>query len=149
LRFWASILSILLIDQFTKYWISGKIAVGGSIRLIDDIVTLTYVHNRGAAFGILQGQGPFFLIMALLVTVGLVYYHLKYSPPRWLQYASGCIVGGALGNVIDRWFYGSVRDFISVGWWPVFNVADMAIVCGGALLMLYVLLNEKSELTGN
>lgn len=147
MRFWASMISILLIDQLTKYWIAGIVAVGDSIRLIGDIVTVTYVHNRGAAFGLLQGQAPFFLIMALLVTAGMIYYHLKYSPPCWIQYACGLIVGGALGNVIDRWVYGSVRDFISVGWWPVFNVADTAIVCGGALLMIYVLLSEKSELT--
>ncbi len=118
--------------------------VGDSRAIIDGILSLSYVHNRGAAFGILQGKSWFFLIMAATVVLVMIIYNLKYSPPAWLQYATGLIVGGSVGNVIDRWLYGSVRDFLSIGWWPVFNVADMAIVCGGALLMLYVLLEDST-----
>lgn len=116
--------------------------VGDSRTVIDGILSLSYVHNRGAALGIMQGQSWFFLIMATIVVVAMIFYNVKYSLQAWLQYATGLIVGGSLGNVIDRWFYGSVRDFFSIGWFPVFNVADMAIVSGGALVMLYIIFND-------
>jgi len=134
--------TVLVLDQLSKLWVAGSLTVGESKPIIDGILNLTYVHNRGAAFSILQGQYWFFISMALLVSIILIIYNLKYSPVRWLQYSTALIVGGSIGNVIDRWFYGSVRDFISIGWFPVFNVADMAIVTGGALVMLYVLLYD-------
>jgi len=142
LRFWITIVTILVLDQLSKLWVAGSLAAGESKPIIDGILNLTYVHNRGAAFSILQGQYWFFIIMASLVSIVLIIYNLKYSPVRWLQYSMGLIVGGSIGNVIDRLLYGSVRDFISIGWFPVFNVADMAIVTGGALVMLYVLLYD-------
>jgi len=142
LRFSLSIILILLVDQLSKLYIDRTMIIGDTRAIIDGVLSLSYVHNRGAAFGIMQGQSWFFLIMAAIVIIVLVFFNVKYSPERWLQYATGLIVGGSLGNMIDRWFNGAVRDFLSVGWWPVFNVADMAIVCGGALLMLYILLND-------
>lgn len=137
-----SIILILLVDQFSKFWIASTMFVGDSRTVIDGILSLSYVHNRGAALGIMQGQSWFFLIMATIVVVAMIFYNVKYSLQAWLQYATGLIVGGSLGNVIDRWFYGSVRDFFSIGWFPVFNVADMAIVSGGALVMLYIIFND-------
>jgi signal peptidase II len=118
--------------------------IGDSMSVIDGILSISYVHNRGAAFGILQGKSWLFSVIAAVVIIAMILYNLKYSPQAWLQYATGLIVGGSVGNVIDRWFYGSVRDFVSIGWWPVFNVADMAIVSGGALLMLFVLLEDTT-----
>ncbi|PKM78515.1 MAG: signal peptidase II [Firmicutes bacterium HGW-Firmicutes-15] len=145
MRFWASILLILVIDQLSKFWVVSSMVLGESRPIIEGILDLTYVRNRGAAFSILQGQYWFFIIMALAVVLVLTIYNLKYSPVPWLQYATGLIVAGSLGNVIDRWFYGSVRDFLSIGWWPVFNVADMAIVSGGTLVMLYIFLNDTTQ----
>lgn len=75
----------------------------------------------------------------------MIYVHLTYKLPAWVQYAMGLIVGGTIGNLIDRWNYGAVRDFFSIGWFPVFNVADMAIVIGGGLLILYLFLNEPDR----
>jgi signal peptidase II len=132
----------LLIDQLSKFWISSNMAQGESRPVIDGVLNLVYVHNRGAAFSILQGQLWFFIIMALLVVAAMLIYNLKYSPSPWMQWATGLIVAGTIGNGIDRWFYGAVRDFLSIGWWPVFNVADMAIVSGGCLMMVYILLND-------
>jgi len=115
---------------------------GDSIPLVDEFISLTYVLNRGAAFGMLQGKSWLFLTMAGIISLALVYYNLKFTSPRWLQYAMGLIVGGTLGNVVDRWYFGAVRDFFSVGWWPVFNVADMAIVIGGCLVVLYLMTHD-------
>jgi len=145
LRFWATILLIMIVDQLSKFWVAKEMVLNNSIPLINGIFSLTYILNRGAAFGILQGKSWFFLTMATLIVIAMIYYHLKYSPPRWVEYAMGLIVGGTIGNVIDRWYYGAVRDFFSIGWFPVFNVADMAIVTGGALLILYLFLNDPGK----
>jgi len=122
--------------------VAGKLALGESIPIIDGIFSLTYVTNRGAAFGILQGKSWFFLIMAVMVVTALIYYNLRHTPKPWGQYGMGLIVGGTIGNVIDRWYWGAVRDFFSIGWFPVFNIADMAITTGGALVLLYIFLND-------
>jgi signal peptidase II len=142
LRFWATIVIVLILDQLSKLWLSAHVALGQSIHIIRGVLDLTYVRNKGAAFGILQGQAWFFLIMATAIITVLVYYNLKYSPLPWLQCATGLIVGGSIGNMIDRLYYGGVRDFFSMGWWPVFNVADMAIVTGGIMLALFIVLND-------
>lgn len=143
MRFWTTAGVILVLDRLSKLWIMSHIQLGDSWVLINGILNLTYLHNRGAAFGIMQGKAWLFLILAAIVIAAAVYYNSKYQPERWIQYALALIVGGALGNLIDRVMYQSVVDFISVGWFPVFNVADSAIVCGGALFMLYIL---KSDL---
>jgi signal peptidase II len=135
----------MIVDQLSKFWVAKEMVLNNSIPLINGIFSLTYILNRGAAFGILQGKSWFFLTMATLIVIAMIYYHLKYSPPRWVEYAMGLIVGGTIGNVIDRWYYGAVRDFFSIGWFPVFNVADMAIVTGGALLILYLFLNDPGK----
>jgi signal peptidase II len=146
LRFWATVITILIADQLTKLWVGLKMTSGQSIALIDGIFSLTYIRNRGAAFGILQGKSWFFLIMATLVVAALIYYNHRYSVKRWGQYSMGLIVGGTIGNMIDRlYFNGAVRDFFSLSWFAVFNVADIAITTGGALVVLYIFLNDISQ----
>ncbi len=145
MRFWLTAGGILLLDRLSKIWIMNNIDLGSSWVLINGILNISYLHNRGAAFGIMQGQAWLFLTLATIVIVAAVYYNSKYNLSRWLQYALALIVGGTLGNLIDRLLYHSVVDFISVGWFPVFNVADMAIVSGGALFMLYIIKNDLSE----
>lgn len=142
MRFWITIITVLIADQLSKLWVAGNMTRGQSIPLVDGILNLTFVVNRGAAFGILQGKSWFFLMMAVFVIAALVYYNLRYKPLPWGQYAMGLIVGGTLGNVIDRCYFGAVRDFFSIGWFPVFNVADMAITTGGALVLLYIFLTD-------
>ncbi|MEQ8199804.1 MAG: signal peptidase II [Syntrophomonadaceae bacterium] len=145
MRFWATIAAIIMLDQFSKIRIMELLDPGDSIPLIHNLFSLTFVMNRGAAFGVLQGKSWLFLIMALLIICIMIYVHLAYELPVWVQYAMGFIVGGTMGNLIDRWSLGAVRDFFSIGWFPVFNVADMAIVTGGGLLILYLFLNEPDR----
>ncbi len=151
MRFWLTAVGILLLDRITKWWIIKNIALGASWIWIEGILNITYLHNRGAAFGIMQGKAWLFLVLAAVVIAAAVYYHSKYNPDRWVQYSLALLVGGSLGNVIDRLLYRSVVDFISIGWFPVFNVADMGIVAGGILFMLYVIkedLGEENEVHG-
>lgn len=145
MRFWLTAIGIILLDRCSKLWIMNNMDIGNSWGLIKGILNITYVHNRGAAFGIMQGRSWLFVSLAAIVIIVAVYYQSKYHPERWIQYALAFIVGGAAGNVIDRILYSSVVDFISVGWFPVFNVADMAIVGGGILFMIYILLHEEGE----
>lgn len=145
MKFWLTAGGILLLDRLTKIWIMNNIDLGTSWALIDGILDIAYLHNRGAAFGIMQGQYWLFMMLATMVVMVALYYNYKYRPQRWLQYALALMVGGSLGNLIDRLLYRSVIDFISIGWFPVFNVADMAIVCGGALFVLYILKYDLGE----
>lgn len=145
MRFWLTAGGILLLDRLSKIWIMNNMDMESSWVLINGILDISYLHNRGAAFGIMQGHSWLFLTLAAIVIVAAVYYNCKHNLTRWIQYAIALIVGGTMGNLIDRLLYHSVVDFISVGWFPVFNVADMAIVSGGALFMIYILKNDLSE----
>ena len=145
MRFWLTSIGVLLLDQFSKYWVMTHFLPGESRVLIDHILNLTYVNNPGAAFGILAGKSWFFLICAALVVIIFSLYNHRYSPPALVQFFMGLMVGGAIGNFIDRWRFNAVVDFLDLGWWPVFNFADTAIVCGGLLLMLYLLFKGGNE----
>jgi signal peptidase II len=142
MRFWSSLAIVLILDQLSKYWLTGHFSQGSSRPLLDGFLYLTLVHNRGAAFGLFWGWDKVFLICAAIVIIGLILYQLKYHPPNRLAIYMGLLVGGALGNLIDRLCFGYVVDFLDLRWWPVFNIADMAIVCGGILLVLYLFINE-------
>lgn len=148
MRFWLTAGAVLILDRLSKWWIMENMNVGDSWALINDIVNIRFIQNKGAAFGILQGGGILFVIMAVVVIIATIYFIRKYQLPPLAHYSLGLIVGGALGNLIDRIIYGSVVDFISVGWFPVFNLADSAIVCGGILLVLWMFIDETFKSAG-
>jgi signal peptidase II len=145
MRFWLTTLLVLMIDQLSKLWVVNNFAPGESRVVLDQVLWLTYVQNQGAAFGILQGHSWLFFICALLVIVILVAINSKQHLPATMQVIFGLIMAGAIGNLLDRLRLNYVVDFFDLGWWPVFNVADMAIVCGGILLVLKLLWDEKGE----
>jgi signal peptidase II len=107
---------------------------------------LVYVTNTGVAFGLLRDVPQLFTIVPLLICAGAVYVYVTYLPThnRWLQVALGLVLGGGIGNVLDRLRYGSVVDFVRIGRWPVFNVADSAICVGMVIMAVYLLLNERA-----
>jgi len=138
-------LIVVVIDQLSKHW-----AVNHLVDHDDDLFwTLRFhlAHNTGMAFSKGTGLGPVIGIVALIVVVGLLVSIGRQSSPLYTP-AVGLIVGGAVGNLIDRlfrspgWFRGGVVDFIDVQWWPIFNVADIAVTVGGALLLLSTLRPE-------
>lgn len=142
---------VVLVDQWTKQLARVHLYESGvrSVPLVGDVLRLTYVENRGAAFGLLQNQTYFFVLVGLVV-VGVIIYSYRHlaRPGFLLNLALGLQMGGAIGNLIDRVRHGFVVDFVDFGWrsnwWPVFNVADSAIVVGVALLS-YVLLTGERE----
>src|SRR5215470_4827063 len=135
---------VVVLDQLTKRLAEDRLRGQRSVPLIDDILRLTYVENRGAAFGLLQDQTAFFVFVGIVV-IGVIAASYRYLPRSGflLHLALGLQLGGAIGNLLDRVRQGYVVDFVDFGyranWWPVFNVADSAIVIGVALMALNAL----------
>ena len=127
---------VLLADQLSKHLLLASFPPGHSLPLIPGLLHLTYVQNTGAAFGLLKGQQVLFIGLALLV-LGWIAWELltKPSVPPLMAWGCGLILGGAVGNLIDRLRWGYVVDFIDVRIWPVFNLGDSAITIGVGLLI--------------
>lgn len=128
---------VLAVDQLTKHAVRAGIEVGQQEKFLPG-VQLVHVRNTGVAFSLFSGGGTLVLVFtfaALAVLVG--YFALRPRRP-WLWLPTGLLIGGALGNLIDRLANGAVTDFIKLPLWPAFNVADMAITFG-VLALLYVL----------
>jgi signal peptidase II len=125
---------ILSLDQLTKYFVSKNLILGQPKPIISGILNFTLVHNRGAAFGILKNQ-TYLFIFATIFAIVLIYLNLKNNKHRQIHaFSLALILSGALGNLIDRVFFGFVIDFLDFRVWPVFNIADSAITIGAILL---------------
>ncbi len=142
-------LLILIVDQASKAWVIENIPLNGTLDLVPLLsqwFVLTHITNSGAAFGMFPQLGLVFTFVALAVSFVIVLYHRSLPPGQWLVRLSlGLQLGGAVGNLVDRLRYGSVIDMLYVRLFPVFNVADMAIVVGVGLLMLHLLRNPEIE----
>lgn len=139
---------MVLLDQAVKAAVRASLDPGDTVALIDGILHITYVRNMGAAFGLMPGQRSLFMATGIVVAVGAVAYMLWARPKMgWLVASIGLIAAGATGNLIDRSLTGRVTDFIDVfgDVFPVFNVADSAIVIGVGMLVLWVLLVPDPE----
>jgi signal peptidase II len=140
LLFVGTTLAVIALDQWTKslartYLLGVDGSGPRSIPILGNYVRLTYVENRGAAFGLLQDQTAFFVLVGLVVIVVIVASYRQIANPSWtLNLCLGLQMGGALGNLVDRIRYGYVVDFFDLTVWPVFNVADSAICVGVGLL---------------
>lgn len=141
---------IVIIDQWTKWLVLTKMAFGQNIKIINHFLYITSVRNKGAAWSILQGQIGFFTIITLVVLAAVVYYLQKVGRYRpLLGIALSFVLGGTIGNFIDRIFRGEVVDFINTYIFsydfPVFNVADSALTIGACLIIIYTLVEGKKE----
>lgn len=136
---------ILVIDLATKYWAYNYLQEVGSIPVIENIFHLTYVENRGAAFGILQDQRWIFIVATVATLIFILWYLRQMDPEiRILKIGLNLILVGAIGNLIDRVYLGFVVDFIDFRIWPVWNVADMAIVVGTIITIGIIIFYEKA-----
>jgi signal peptidase II len=138
---------IAMIDQWTKHLIRTRLAVGqvwAPIPAIEPFFRIINWHNTGAAFGLFPDGGLLFTVVAAIVSVAILYYYPQISgASRLLRVALILQLGGALGNLVDRLLRGPVTDFVAVGSFPVFNVADASISTGVALLILALWLEER------
>ena len=140
-------LLIILVDQVTKWLVVKYMTLGESITIVENLLYITSHRNRGAAWGILQGQMWFFYIVTTVVIIGIVYYIKKFSADKLTGISLGLILGRAIGNFIDRIFRNEVVDFVHTYIFsysfPVFNVADSALCIGVGLMVIAMFLEEK------
>jgi signal peptidase II len=139
------VLTVLILDQLTKWFVTGAMRLHESISIIPDLFSLTYIRNSGAAFGILAGSHAgfrlvFFGLTSVLALALLGTIYVRLSPADWIgQVSVASIFGGAVGNLIDRIRSGEVIDFLDFSLlghhWPAFNVADAAITVGVCFLI--------------
>jgi signal peptidase II len=147
--------SLIVLDQLSKMIILRSMPLYETIPVIPGFFNITHIHNPGGAFGFMAGQGPevrslLFLAMSTLAAVVIVFFYLRtpagYS---WLSAALLLIFGGAVGNMIDRFRFGEVVDFLDFyagGYhWPAFNVADSGITVGMAILVYHLLFDKMPE----
>jgi len=150
-----TVFTVLLLDQLSKAYINSAMRIHESWVVIEGFLNLTHVRNPGAAFGFLARTSPifrsFFFVLISLLAIGLILHYLVKSREHqpWLFFALSLVLGGALGNLIDRLRFGEVVDFIDIYWtkyhWPAFNVADSAISAGAVILILVVLRHRTED----
>jgi signal peptidase II len=134
---------VLIVDQVTKRLVIDGIGVGDS-RSVFLGVHLVHVRNKGVAFGFFSGGGTLVLVFTLIALAALLGYFVMRPGTRLLWLPTGLLIGGAIGNLIDRIANGAVTDFIKLPVWPAFNVADVAITFG-VLSLLWVLETRKAH----
>ena len=151
LLFWIfPVLLLTLIDQFTKYLSIVFLKNTNGKILIPGVLELSYVENRGMAFGMLQGRQMLFLVLCIAFCAVMLWLFFRIPKTGYyipLILAGGILTGGAAGNFIDRAFRGYVVDFIYVSLidFPIFNLADIYVVCGGIALVILVLFHYRDE----
>ena len=154
LRLLLSVAAVVLgLDIVTKVLAVKFLTPGQPVSIIGDTVTWTLVRNSGAAFSLATGYTWVLTLIATGVVFGIIWMGRRLVSPWWAV-GLGMILGGALGNLVDRFFrspgplHGHVVDFLSIGWWPVFNVADPAVVGGAILLVTLSLFGYDFDTTG-
>ncbi len=143
LTFFLVALIVVALDQISKFFIRANMALGQSIPE-EGFFRITYGTNTGGVFGLFANQAFLITLTAIVgVTAILVYSRYPQANRVLVRIALGLLLGGAVGNLIDRIRFGEVVDFIDVGAWPVFNVADSAVVVGVILIIYYFLFGQK------
>jgi signal peptidase II len=148
---------VLALDLWTKHLIEASLQVGESVQVVGDTVRLTYILNEGGAFGMSIGSNAVYSVVSLLVIAGVIYaMWRRLAHNKVIDFSLAGVVGGAVGNLIDRLRYGAVVDFLDVNIpdidflgiqmqrWPIFNVADAAVTVG-MILIVAALLFSRSE----
>ncbi|MFC5532203.1 signal peptidase II [Cohnella yongneupensis] len=150
--YYAIAVIVFVLDFVTKKIIDRNVQENTEqIKVLGNFFVISHIRNRGAAFGILQDQRWFFILITLIVVSAIIWYlHRSYRNGRGvLLFGLGMVLGGAVGNFLDRSLFGEVVDFLQFNFgsytFPLFNVADCGIVCGVGLVILDALLNQKQE----
>lgn len=136
---------VLFIDQFSKYLVREFLYLYQSFPA-DGFFRITHAFNTGSIFGIFQGQNTAFILVSFVgVGVLMLLYHTRRFPPGLLRLSLGLQLGGAFGNLLDRVRLGHVTDWVDIGPWPVFNVADACIVTGLVILAWLFIMSERKQ----
>ncbi len=142
-------LVIVVSDQWSKHLIRANLGLGEAfypISFLKPFFRFTYWQNTGAAFGLFQNTNIFLLVVSIIMSVVIIYsFHKAMDEPLIYRISLGLMLGGAIGNAIDRITLGFVTDFIAVGRFPVFNIADSCVTIGVGLMLLAMLVHERQE----
>jgi len=140
---------LVALDQWVKWWIVNDLSLGETKTLIPGVLSLNYIRNTGAAWSMLEGKMWFFVIITVIAVIVVVTLMVKNRKQgnRWLLTGLSFILAGAIGNFIDRVRLGYVVDMFQTDFmnFPIFNVADMTLVCGVILILIYIILDEKEQ----
>lgn len=132
---------LVIIDQIIKYFVSVYLQPVGSVSVIDNLFSLTYVENKGVAFGMFSDMRWVFVALTSVLLAIIIFYMFKKRPKgKFFYVCAALIIGGGIGNLIDRIFYGYVIDYLSLSFFPpVCNFADYCITAGTIMLVIYLL----------
>ncbi len=140
--------AVIALDQITKVLVRQNLALGASwapIPAIGEYLRFLYWQNRGAAFGTLQNAGPILAVVRIAIAIFIIVFYQKAEiRDTLMKVALSLMLGGAVGNLIDQFSLGFVTDFIAVGRFPIFNVADSAVTIGVGLMLLDMIIKEKN-----
>ena len=136
---------IFILDHSIKILVDKTMVVNQSIPVLNNILSITYVQNRGAAFGLFWGSTLILIIVGFLAILGIIYFHEHIAKNSLLQFPLAFLLGGSLGNIVDRLFRSYVVDYIDFHFWPVFNLADIMINLGVFLIVLYIMFNKGDD----
>ena len=138
---------LLIIDQITKFAVRSRMEIGETLPVFRGVLDFTYVQNRGAAFSLFQSSQLITVILPVITMVAGVIFllHLRKKKERLAELGVLLIMSGGIGNLIDRTVMGFVTDMISVGSFPVFNVADICVTVGCAVLILWVIIGGRKD----
>ncbi|MGN1334331.1 MAG: signal peptidase II [Anaerovoracaceae bacterium] len=140
------ILGVLLIDYLVKLLVRCTMYCGQTIPVIDGILNITYVQNRGAAFSLFTGRGPMIMIVTFVALCLAAWYMERHKNDHWtLLLSLELIISGGVGNLVDRAMNGFVTDMFDIHFFPVFNIADIAICTGCGFLILYMFFFDKPD----
>lgn len=139
---------VIGLDQWLKIWIVANYQLGETHSLIDNVLSLTYLQNTGAAWSILEGKITFFAIITVIAVAVVVYLLFRYQKSSlWFGFGLAFVLGGAIGNFIDRLQHGFVVDMFQLDFinFPIFNIADMSLVFGVILIFIYALVDDEAK----
>ena len=143
--FWITFPSIFFLDQITKYLVYSNMYLGESIPE-NGLLRITYARNTGTAFSLFRSHGELLLFLSVLVALFFTIYFIFIEKPKiFMRLFISLVVAGALGNIIDRIRFGYVNDFIDVGFWPIFNIADSSITIAITIYILDALVLSRNK----
>lgn len=130
-------IAVIATDRITKFYIEEFLELGESINVISSVFSITRVNNVGAAFGMLKGYSFVFIIAALAVIIMFIYFYSEIIKNNYLIISSSLILGGTIGNMLDRIYFGYVIDYLNIAFWPTFNISDACLTVGVFMLAIY------------
>lgn len=138
---------LLIIDQITKFAVRSRMEIGETLPVFRGVLDFTYVQNRGAAFSLFQNSQLITVILPVITMIAGVLFllHLRKKKEKLAELGVLLIMSGGIGNLIDRTVMGFVTDMISVRSFPVFNVADICVTVGCAVLILWVIIGDRKD----